>query len=286
MIQFVCVREGGRGGRGLSSYRSLTADKIIIHPGSVMFRMDPQFIVAGEIVRTTRMYAMSVSPLSRETLERIRPGLFAEERGAGERGPDAERGGRGEKRLKKPRDFTNNIKIAGEVFEIKTIKGRKTAILPWEKLAAIRDAIPAETVYRGLKGTVMVNGQYSLLAGEKLELILSLAPTLDADAALDRAPVRGSCDSRDKLPALLDHLDDLVKPAVWKKGSKELGFLALFTDGEGNYRFRCSRGFHTSLNESLASLETLIDELGEDVDVEIKHVVNQTYRRLADYVAG
>jgi len=91
MIQFVCVREGGsRSGAskkkgasqkngasrsGVSSrnvtYRSLTADKIIIHPGSVMFRSDPMYIVAGEIVRTSRMYAMSVSPLSPEIIEKL-----------------------------------------------------------------------------------------------------------------------------------------------------------------------------------------------------------------------
>jgi HrpA-like RNA helicase len=294
MVQFVCVREGRDrkgGSRGFSSYRSLTADKIIIHPGSVMFRMDPPFIVAGEIVRTTRMYAMSVSPLSRETLERIRPGLFAAEQGGGERGRagtrkiSREAGPAAEPRLKRARDFTNNIKIASEVFEIKTIKGKKTAILPWERLAAICDRIPAEMVYKGLKGNIIVANQYSLLAGEKLELILSLAPTLDVDKALTRRPGKGNCNSSENLAALLDHLDDLVRPALWKKGAKELGFLALFTDGEGNYWFRCSRGFHTSLNESLASLETLIDELGDNADAGIKRVVNQTYRRLADYVS-
>jgi HrpA-like RNA helicase len=273
MIQFVCVREGtGRNG----SYRSLTADKIIIHPGSVMFRTDPPFIVAGEIVRTTRMYAMSVSPLSREVLERIRPGIFASGRGETDAG----------ERLKKPRDFTNNIRIAGEVFEIKTIKGKKTAILPWEKLAAISDKIPQEIMYKGLKGSVLVNNQYTLLAGEKLELILSLAPTLDADKALSREwPRKGNYNSREHLPALLDHLDSLVKPVLCKKGAKELGFLTLFTDSEGGYWFRSSRGFHTSLNESLASLEALIDELGEETDIAIKHVVNQTYRRLSDYLS-
>ncbi|MCL1931981.1 MAG: ATP-dependent RNA helicase, partial [Treponema sp.] len=147
MIQFVCVREGQ--GRN-TSYRSLTADKIIIHPGSVMFHTDPQFIVAGEIVRTSRMYAMSVSPLSREILNRIRPGLFAEEQHASD--GRAKSGQRTRPALKEARDFTNNIKIASEVFEIKTVKGKKTAILPWEKLALIRDSIPAETVYKGLKG--------------------------------------------------------------------------------------------------------------------------------------
>jgi HrpA-like RNA helicase len=271
MIQFVCVREGaGRNG----SYRSLTADRISIHPGSVMFRTDPPFIVAGEIVRTSRMYAMSVSPLSRDVLERIRPGLFRPESGK-----------TAAEKLKKPRDFTNNIRIAGSVFEIKTIKGKKTAILPWEQLAAISDKIPSETVYKGLKGCVVVNRQYSLLAGEKLELILSLAPALDAAGAINRQwPRKAAFNSRSDLASLLDHLEDLVKPAIWKKGAKELGFLGLFTNGEGSYRFRCSRGFHTSLNESLASLEALIDELGDDIDASIKQAVNLTYRRLSDYL--
>jgi len=31
-------------------------------------------------------------------------------------------------------------------------------------------------------------------------------------------------------------------------------------------------------------VEALIDELGDDVDVEKKHIVNQTYRRLSDFL--
>ena len=79
-------------------------------------------------------------------------------------------------------------------------------------------------------------------------------------------------------------MDSLVKPVIWKKNSKDLGFLGLFTDGTGNYWFRASRGFHTSLNESLSSLDTLIGELDEDVDISQKHIVNQCYRRLSDYM--
>jgi HrpA-like RNA helicase len=270
MIQFVCTREGR--GRN-SSYRSLTQDRIIIHPGSVMFRTEPQFIVAGEIVRTTRMYAMSVSPLTRAMLERIKPGLFADY-GKTER-PQPEK-------LRKPRDFTNNIKIASEVFEIKTVKGKKIVILPWEKLTNIADAIPTEAAYKGLKGIIIVNNYYNLLAGEKLKLILSLAPALDVDNALKRDwPRKQNFNSREDLAALLNHLDDLAKPALLKKGSKDLGFPGLFTAGEGNYWFRCCRSFHKSLNESLASLEALIDEMGDDI--ETKHIVNQCYRRLSDY---
>jgi hypothetical protein len=44
-----------------------------------MFRSSPQYIVAGEIVRTSRMYAMSVSPLPREIVAKL--GIMNEELG-------------------------------------------------------------------------------------------------------------------------------------------------------------------------------------------------------------
>jgi HrpA-like RNA helicase len=305
MIQFVCIRDGK--GKN-SSYRSLTADKIIIHPGSVMFRVDPQFIVAGEIVRTSRMYAMSVSPISKDVLERIDPKLITQRREYTEDTRKFSRssniknvktGQRGTE-LQKTRDFTNNIKIAGEIFEITTVKGKKTVLFPWEKLSRIGENA-AETIYKGLKGKIIVNNQYNLLAGEKLELILSIAPTLDVEGAFSDAskintsgthlqrgrktwPRKENFNIQENLSILLDHLDDLVRPVVWKKDSKDLGFLGLFTDHAGNYWFRASRGFHTSLNESLSSLDTLINELGEDINIEHKHIVNQCYRRLSDYL--
>jgi HrpA-like RNA helicase len=276
-IQFVCVREGRE------TYRSLTADRIIIHPGSVMFRMDPRYIVAGEIVRTTRTYAMSVSPLSAGILERLSPDLFSSFGAPREKSAGTSRDGA--QKLKKPRDFSNNIKIGGEVFEISAFKGKKQVLLPWERLSRIRDKLGADTVYRGLRGQINVEG-YSLLAGEKLELIFSLVPTLDIDGALKRTwPRRKNFNSGADLDVLLGHLGGLACPAIWKPGRKDMGFIGLFTDGEGNYWFRCSRGFHTSLNESLASLETLIDELGESVDIEKKNMVNQVYRRLSEYLA-
>jgi hypothetical protein len=185
----------------------------------------------------------------------------------------------------KVRDFTNNIKIAGEVFEIVTVKGKKTVLLPWEKLVRLGEENYTDTIYKGLKGKIIVKNQYSLLAGEKLELILSLTPTLDVNNVFSRTwPRKGTFNSLEDFAALLDHLDDLVRPVIWKKDSKDLGFLGLFTDGEKNYWFRASRGFHTSLNESLSSLETLISELGEDIAIEQKHIVNSCYRRLSDYL--
>jgi HrpA-like RNA helicase len=284
LIQFVCVREGR------DMYRSLTADRILIHPGSVMFRMDPRYIMAGEIVRTTRMYAMSVSPLSREALERISPELYKALGEFSGKTQDTMEKRKGE-RLKKPRDFTNSVKIGNEVFEIETVKGKKQVNLPWERLVNLKEIRAETTIYKGLRGVVTLKGRYTLLAGEKLSLILSLVPTLEIAGALDRRwPRKRHFNSQEDLPGLLEQLPALVNPAIWKQGAdgpekKELGFLCLFTDGRGNYRFKCSRGFHTALNESLASVEALIDEMGDEVDIESKHIVNQTYRRLSEYLS-
>ena len=69
MIQFICVREGKE------NYKTLTADNIQIHPGSCMFKVSPLYMVAGEIVRTSRTFAMSVSPLTKENVRKISPSL-------------------------------------------------------------------------------------------------------------------------------------------------------------------------------------------------------------------
>ncbi|TFH06204.1 MAG: ATP-dependent RNA helicase, partial [Spirochaetales bacterium] len=108
LIQFVCVQSG----RG--AYRSLTAERILIHPGSVMFRDSPRFIVAGEIVHTSRTYARSVSPLQEAWLRRISPSLAAtlveqEPRRTG--GPQT---------AKRPeRDTTWQIRIGTRMFPLK-----------------------------------------------------------------------------------------------------------------------------------------------------------------------
>jgi RNA helicase HrpA len=285
LIQFVCVREGR------DMYRSLTADRIIIHPGSVMFKMDPQYIVAGEIIKTTRMYAMSVSPLSKQALDKIQGDLLANLEDRSD--PLIHKEGSRDTKLKRAQDFTNAIKLGDEVFEIKTLKKKKFVILPWERLALVKDRLSVgsggNARYKGqwsnLRGMIILKDTYKLLEGERLEFILSLVPSLNLDGVLEKQWDRKTrFNAHEQLGELLEYLPQAVTPRLWKPGKKDLGFLCLLTDGAGTYWFTCSRGFHTSLNESLASVETLIDELGDTADREVKHIVNQTYRRLSDYL--
>ncbi len=72
LLQFVCQKDTR------NMYHSATAQKIFIHPGSSWFRQLPQYLLAGEIVMTSKMYARSVSPLKKEWLDQINPSLRKE----------------------------------------------------------------------------------------------------------------------------------------------------------------------------------------------------------------
>ncbi len=281
LIQFVCERQD----RGL--FRSLTAEKIQIHPGSVMFRENPEFIVAGEIVRTTRMYAMSVSPLSRDLLPRISPRLA---RGFGLK-PACEPGQQKPRKEKlAERDFTNQIKIGGEVFEIRHEKGKKKVVLlDWPSYAKARNSLDIDSIagmYKGLKARVTY-GKYSLMDGEKLEVVLRVAAGINPDRDLaENLPAKKNLVLPEDTSDLVAGLDWVFRLARHKGKTAELGFITLHTDSEGAYWFRVSRGFHTALNESLASLEALADALGEESPVSWREKVGALYRRLTSFIEG
>jgi ATP-dependent helicase HrpA len=248
LIQFVCRRSG----RGI--YRSLTAGKIFIHPGSVMFQESPSFIVAGEIVKTTRMYARSVSPLRPNWLRAISPLLvegLAEMEGAA----------RGKRLLRiSARDYTTQIKIGPEIFRIVKEKGKKVVLLPWQPLREVlKDLDPSVLPnYKTLRGKIQYE-EFELLSGMRLNSLLRIAKKIQP-CVLRKWP-QGSYTYADSADTLCGALNELLCTCPRKKKSKKLGFLALFSDRQGHYWFKCVKGFHSALSESLSSLENLADEV-------------------------
>ena len=241
--------------------------------------MNPQFIVAGEIVRTSRMFAMSVSPLSKTTFLRLKQEI--------------------EKKLsltRSKKDFfvikedtkknqENIITIGYQDFILRKIKGKKHAILPYDKLMTALSENTNEGKLKqieGLKSKVLI-GSYEVLAGEKLETTIKLVNQLDfkvlAENQWNRKLNVHFPEDKDKL---VEALNWILRITVAKQKSKELGFICLFTDGNGTYWLKVSRGFATALNESLSSLEVLSDESKDIFSEEEKALFNKVYRKLHD----
>jgi ATP-dependent helicase HrpA len=248
LIQFVCVRSG----RGV--YKTATAGRIQIHPGSGMFRENPTYIVAGEIVRTSRTWAHSVSPLRRAWLGRISPEL--------ERQLIPREAGKGERAEKKrKRDFTNYVKIGGELFEVRIEKGKKkTVLLPWEKTRRAVETGRTQLLphYHKLRGKLII-GEHTACSGMRLSTILKLVPRIEPAKMVEKIP-QGNFTLAEGFSELEDFLSHLLDLCRLKKKKKQLGFLSLHTDGRGSYWFTGTRNYMSALKESLYSLEYLADE--------------------------
>lgn len=276
MIQFVCIRNGR------NSYRSLTADHICIHPGSVMFHQDPLFIVAGEIVKTSRIFAMSVSPLTRTMLDTINPSLFEKLMACKkqtsqeiEKNPKVEKAktksskkSKSEKTQQKlsEQELENTLSLGEFLFETKKIKGKKTAILPLEyfKLAILQEKDSNKlNACANLKGKIITKDGGSLLDGEKMSLIINVAKNLNLTQLSEKKwnrHLNANVNTQLGKESLIDSLDWILKIAIAKQKNKEYGFICLFNDDRGNYWYKVSRGFTTALTETHSSLEKLIEE--------------------------
>ncbi|MBA7626784.1 ATP-dependent RNA helicase HrpA [subsurface metagenome] len=270
LIQFVCARSG----RG--TYKSLTAGQIQIHPGSVMYRESPLYIVAGEIIRTSRMYARSVSPLKKEWLKKISPAVYQ----------DLVLKGVHLKRRKDRRDFTKHIKIGREEFKIELEKGnRKTVLLPWARIRALMEKTDWALLpdYKNLKGKILYR-DYEILSGVRLKTILYLVTKINPEQGIIERVSGATFSFRLNGSGLTKEIKNLLRMCRLNKNSRKLGFVALYTDGSGNYWFKGIRSFSTALSESLASLENLADEPEGRLKSSERRQINELYRKLSELV--
>ena len=272
LIQFVCVRTGK------GAYSSLTAERIFIHPGSVMFHENPDFIVAGEIVRTSRMYAHSVSPLNTEILKRISPELAAKLTTAIQK---EAKGGK-----KSNADSEWQIKIGNQFFELKKGKGskNKTAILQWENLAKVikSDSFVVDPQSKDLKCKVVYKDM-EFLINEKLRDVKRMIPYIHPDRKfLPELPFTGSISAHKHFDRLADCMDILLWLCPGKKNSKTPGFITLHTDERGNFWVKADRNFDSSVLTTLGSLEILMDQVPEKASPKSIKKVNSTYRFFSD----
>ncbi len=267
LIQFVCVRSGR------SAYKSLTAGQIHIHPGSVMFRESPEYIVAGEIVKTSRMFARSVSTLKRSWLNEISPELIK---------LVPEKAGSVQKR-KKTKDTSNSITINNTVFELIPFKGKKKiAILPWNLIRDMVMSTPIEkiAIYNNVRGKIIFRDM-ELETGNRMANIIRVVPHInpERDLALN-SKSGGSFSITTELKIFSDTIDHILRIVKIKKKGRTLGYLSLETDEHGTYWLKSKKGLYVAVEGSLSSLEVMADEINADMDPEYGKKVSALYRKL------
>lgn len=302
MVQFVAVKAGHE------HYKTLTQDKIYIHPASCMCRVNPPYIVAGEIIETSRTFASSVSPITKAVIERVAgdyKDYFQPVESSGEyknkfdrdrpyvgRAPSLKAQGRGSGTFDNRNE--NSIIVAGKTFEIIKDKGMKIVTFTIDSLVALTQLYSYEEVDRfgisnKIKGKIIYPNGGSALTGESVNAILRIAKKIDlrlsSEARTFLSMTKGrsdaTLDSAQKASKLMLVVQNLLKVVAVKKKGKELGFLTLYTDDGTSFWVKGCRNFYTALKETLSTFETLAGK-EKLFTLEQQQKINSMYSLMTD----
>lgn len=253
LLQYVCIRTKR------SMYKSLTADQIFIHPGSAWFKELPQFLLAGEIVQTSRMYARTVSPLKKQWLDSIAPDLSSRLMGLQSPKRKERETSRTVQKVEKNAQQMHVYKRDYPL--ISAAKGkRKLAVIPLEDLGYLARAhASSNRRVKNFPATIMYLDHY-IHYGDKFFSILELHGKIEIDKGILDSPPAGIFTAGEPRP-LIDNLYWILALCRLKKKSRQLGFITLDAQGNGVYRFTSKRNAFEALDSSLYALGQLVDEI-------------------------
>ena len=291
LIPFICIAAGpGR-------YRSPTAGNIFIHPGSGMYRQPARFIVAGEIMRTARAYARSVSPLTRDEVRAISPDLLADLLAVSRDAGKGERRGRGrakerdaaERAGRRTRSAAagaaaRQLHLLGQVFEVTEQRSKRPLVtLPWHEAAPIarRAGRRALAPYRAWRGRITLDGA-EVMSGARLAALFEVLAKIDPAHRIDAGWPRDTMRMPQDTARLLACLGDLLAMSVRRPAARKLGFIALQTDAGGAFWLSLRRNLQNAVTDSLAALEALADAPQGALDDAQQASVSAVYRRVAN----
>lgn len=281
LLQYVCIKSKR------NMYKSLTTDQIYIHPGSAWFKEMPQFLLAGEIVQTSRMYARTVSPLRKEWLDTISPGL--RQRLIGMRSDQGEPSGKRDK-FERRDTSTRSSRESVSVFKreyplVSAPKGkRRIAIIPLQDLPYLAIANKGSSRQpKNFPAALEFQGQY-IHYGDKFFSILDLNGKIEPEKGILESPPSGVFTAADPRP-LIDNLEWILALCRLPKKNRQLGFIQFNAQGNGMYRFSSTRSGFEALDSSLYALGQLVDEIdgkAHQQELRLAKKLFEKYLRLFD----
>ena len=220
------------------SYRSLTADRILIHPGSAWFSIPPQYILAGEIVQTTKMYARTVSPLRKDWIQQVDPALLDQLRL-----PSGK---------KKERLAVHDSMEEMKKYAVESKHGKTTYAVPLGDIRKLRTRSGAIKFY-------IRCGQYlskTQVKASRIDKELSLIPSSGNPV---KTKMKGKFDPAKREYGEINALiDSAFTPFV--SGKKEFSFLAVVDRG-GRYSLAPMPSIGGAAKETLFALSSMIDRI-------------------------
>lgn len=253
LLQYVCIKSKSKG----MEYRTITTTEIYIHPGSAWFRTAPQYLLAGEIVYTSRMYARTVSPLKREWLDEISPSLASRIRSLSK---ETERTNHSNVEKQK----TKQCHIYDMVFDFVSMGGKKdkqVAVIPYTSLQKLAYSFKKASRHpKNIYATIEYKGYYIGFGSKILDLIRLNGRIIFKDEGFVQTPCNEIFDIN-SIDNIVPYLDQLMKLSPIKIKNR-LGFIELLINKNSAF-FHVNASFTEALNNTAYSLLCISDEKPE-----------------------
>ncbi len=256
LLQYVCIKTKKRA----SEYRTITANEIFIHPGSAWFRNAPMYLLAGEIVLTTKLYARTVSPLKHEWLEEISPSLSSKIKSIQNKIEKNNSENSKESAIKKD-SKKSTYTLYGMTFKMIDIgkkKPKPVVVIPSQELSRLVSSYKKASRHpKNIYGAISYNGFYVCL-GSKLQEIIELSSHIDFSKNLFIEKPYDKVTSFNDVETLIPYLGQLMCLSQLKDKNK-LGFIELVTNRNSLF-FHVNPSFTDALNNTAYSLLVTLDE--------------------------
>ncbi|QFI14912.1 helicase-related protein [Borrelia sp. CA_690] len=268
MRDYICFKTSKK------KYKTIKAQNVIIHPGSLISTDSVKYFVAGEIVETTKMYARSIGVLKKEWIDSI--GLINEEL-KHKKIP--------EKQITnaKQTKIIDEIKIGKKIFKSEYKNNTYVIQISLETLKEMilkkelnnqnnqdLKKIKIQLIHKNI--TVFNNKKFS----ETIEIVKAMGKNWHCIKKYETKNV-----NINEEPEKMKNLLECTMQFINSPPKKIALFLSLETDCLGNFRLKPKQNFIMAVEESIESIKSLIEneEYIQKLHF-IKKLINKVYKKL------
>ncbi|AEL18989.1 ATP-dependent RNA helicase [Borreliella bissettiae] len=267
MRDYICFKTSKK------KYKTIRAQNVIIHPGSLISTDSVKYFVAGEIIETTKMYARSIGVLKKEWVDDIINEEFKNKDIS-----DKKKQITNTEQTK----ILNEIKIGKKIFKAEyknniyvikiNLESLKEMIFKNEPNNQNNEYLKKIKIQLMHKNITVFNNKKFL---ETIEIVKNMGKDWHYIKKYETNSV--NINELEKMKNLLECTMQFTSSPPKKNAL----FLSLETDYSGNFRLKPKQNFIMAIEESMESIKSLIENKEYIQKLHfIKKLINKVYKKL------
>ncbi|PRQ96805.1 ATP-dependent RNA helicase [Borreliella burgdorferi] len=268
MRDYICFKTSKK------KYKTIKAQNVIIHPGSLISTDSVKYFVAGEIIETTKMYARSIGVLKKEWIDDIILNEEFKHNDISRKENQITNTGQTK--------IINEIKIGKKIFKAEyknniyvikiNLETLKEIIFKNELNNQNNEDLKKIKIQLMHKNITVFNNKKFL---ETIEIVKNMGKDWHCIKKYETKNV--NIDEPEKMKNLLECTMQFISFPPKKNAL----FLSLETDYSGNFRLKPKQNFIMAIEESIESIKSLIENKEYIQKLHfIKKLINKVYKKL------